>query len=205
MEDDWPDKATFPRADTAGGLGSCRGAALEVSDPKGLVPPAELDRLTTWAAGAAAFLRTDGEVRVRLVDDVEMAAAHERYSGIAGTTDVLTFDLRDPEEAAAEPTRLDVDILACVDEARRQAAGRAHAVERELLLYILHGVLHCLGEDDHDDAAYARMHAREDEVLEAIGAGRVFAAPLRTAAAGGGGGGGGAEPQATGSTGEGAP
>ena len=54
---------------------------------------------------------------------------------------------------------------------------RSHPVERELLLYIIHGILHCLGEDDHDDDAYARMHAREDDLLEAIGVGRTFAAP----------------------------
>jgi probable rRNA maturation factor len=63
-----------------------------------------------------------------------------------------------------------------VDEARRQAAGRALPVERELLLYCVHGVLHCLGYDDHDDAEYVRMHAEEDRILEAIGVGRTFAA-----------------------------
>jgi probable rRNA maturation factor len=120
------------------------------------------------------------------VDDAEMAVAHERYSGIPGTTDVLTFDLREPGESAAEPAQMDVDLYVCVDEARRQAAGRGHAVERELLLYIVHGVLHCLGEDDHDDATYARMHAREDEVLQAIGVGRVFDVPARSAGSDGG-------------------
>jgi probable rRNA maturation factor len=100
-----------------------------------------------------------------------MAVAHERYSGIPGTTDVLTFDLRDE---AAGP--LDTDILICLDEAIRCGAERGHAANRELLLYVVHGILHCLGHDDHDDAGYARMHAREDEVLEAIGVGRTFAA-----------------------------
>jgi probable rRNA maturation factor len=135
--------------------------------------------VATWVQAAAATLGLTGEIRVRLVDDAQMSAAHERYSRVAGTTDVLTFDLRDPESAAGNPAAMDVDIYACVDEAGRQAAHRGHGVERELLLYILHGILHCLGEDDHDDAAYARMHAREDEVLEAIGVGRVFGAAAK--------------------------
>jgi probable rRNA maturation factor len=113
-----------------------------------------------------------GEVRVRLVDDRRMTEAHKRHMGMDSTTDVLTFDMA--EGGAARGEALDVDILVCVDEAQRQSAARGFAVERELLLYIVHGVLHCVGEDDHDEASYARMHAREDEVLRAIGVGATF-------------------------------
>jgi probable rRNA maturation factor len=103
-----------------------------------------------------------------------MAAAHLKYSGIAGTTDVLTFDLRD-DSAAGDP--LDVDLWICIDEARRNAADRGLPVERELLLYILHGMLHCLGHDDHDEAAHLAMHTEEDRVLMAIGVGATFGVP----------------------------
>lgn len=125
--------------------------------------------LTDQTRRALEVLGAAGEVRVQVVDDAAMSEAHEKYSGVAGTTDVLTFDL------AIDPAVLDTDIMVCVDEARRQGAVRGHAAERELLLYIIHGVLHCLGHDDHDEAAAARMHAEEDRVLEAIGVGRTFA------------------------------
>lgn len=123
------------------------------------------------------------------MSDVEMANAHLEYMGVEGTTDVLTFDLNDPEEHPA-PDRidaemicaykdratfgLDTDIMICIDEAARQAAGRGYAVEKELLLYVVHGLLHCLGWDDHDEAEAARMHRLEDAVLGAIGVGVVF-------------------------------
>lgn len=106
-------------------------------------------------------------VELTVVDDETMAALHQQHSGIPGTTDVLTFDLR---EAQAGP--LDVEIVVCLDEARRMAEGGP--VERETLLYLLHGVLHCLGYDDHDPNEFARMHTREDEILGAIGVGAVF-------------------------------
>ncbi len=111
-----------------------------------------------------------GEVRARVIDDTEMADAHQRWSGVAGTTDVLTFDLREDGRGP-----LDVDLLICADEARRQAEARGIAVERELLLYIVHGVLHCLGFDDHDEAESARMHAEEDRLLAAAGVGATYA------------------------------
>jgi len=139
-----------------------------------VVDPARTVRDPAWIArrvGAAVeALGARGEVRVRVVGDAEMARLHEARTGVPGTTDVLTFDLRD--EPAGD---LDTDVVVCVDEARRQAASRGHALEHELLLYIVHGVLHCLGYDDHDPAGAAAMHAREDEVLRAIGVGAVYA------------------------------
>lgn len=68
-----------------------------------------------------------------------------------------------------------VDIVVCLDEAKRQASAAGHRVEQELLLYALHGVLHCVGYDDHDERAYELMHEVEDRVLEAIGVGATFA------------------------------
>lgn len=122
-----------------------------------------------------------GSVRVRVVDDAEMKLAHARYCGLDSTTDVLTFDLA---QGADDPARkvLDTDLIVCVDEARRQASGRDHDHVHELLLYIVHGVLHCLGYDDRDRAAYERMHACEDALLRRAGVGALFGADLETEA-----------------------
>lgn len=113
-----------------------------------------------------------GMVRVRLVGDDEMSRAHERFCGVRGTTDVITFDLADGD--SAHGAALDVDLIVCVDEARRQAERRNHSIETELALYTLHGVLHALGYDDRDKVSYQRMHAREDEVFRALGLGVAF-------------------------------
>lgn len=117
-----------------------------------------------------------GEVRIRLVRDAEMSLLHERHAGVAGTTDVLTFDLRDSSTIPDSP--LDADLVLCVDEAARQARARSIQLTHELALYAVHGVLHMLGHDDHDDDAFAAMHEVEDRVLAAAGIGPVFSAPL---------------------------
>lgn len=132
------------------------------------------------ARAAMVVLEVAGEVRVRVVDDAEMARAHEQYTGATDTTDVLTFDLADG--ASARTRILDTDLLVCIDEAARQARARRIEPRRELLLYIVHGVLHCLGHDDHDDAGFARMHELEDRVLDEIGVGATFAAPYEPVA-----------------------
>jgi len=159
-----PATTESPPPERAGGP-----AVVDIVDPGGLLEGSVVAWLSVRVAEAARVLRVGGSIGVRIVDDRAMAEAHERYKGVAGTTDVLTFDLSGGSGA------LEADLLVCADEARRQAGLRGHAVEREVLLYILHGVLHCLGMDDHDEASAARMHAEEDRVLSAIGVGATFA------------------------------
>lgn len=108
-------------------------------------------------------------VTVEVIDDHRMTALHERFSNVPGTTDVLTF----PGSGPGEP--VEVDIAICVDEAARQSAARGHELRRELLLYALHGILHCTGFDDRTPDDHARMHAEEDRILQAIGLGVVYA------------------------------
>ncbi len=127
------------------------------------------------AAGLAA-----GTLDLRVVDDAAMGQMHDVFHGDPSPTDVLTFDLRDvPEDT------LEGDVALCVDEAARRAAERGHAVRDEVLLYAVHGLLHLLGEDDHTPADYARMHAREDALLTAIGVGPRFAVPTTSGSDGG--------------------
>ncbi|MFG0260076.1 MAG: rRNA maturation RNase YbeY [Phycisphaerales bacterium JB041] len=148
---------------------------IEIADDDRLLGEAGREWLVSTAAAALApVAELGGEVRGRIVGDAEMAEAHEKWLDIPGTTDVLTFDMREHE---SEP--LDVDLLLCFDEASRQAAERGLRPEHELLLYTVHGVLHCLGHDDHTEADAARMHAEEDRLLAAAGVGPVYAAAER--------------------------
>jgi hypothetical protein len=50
-------------------------------------------------------------------------------------------------------------------------------VERELLLYALHGMLHLAGFDDRTARGFATMHRTEDDILTRLGVGPVFSAP----------------------------
>jgi len=147
---------------------------LDLLDPGHRLDPEAGAWLRATAARAIGALDARGSVRVRLVGDTEMSDAHERWLGEATTTDVITFDLTDG--ASASSRELDADLTVCVDEARRQAATRGHEPEREMLLYTVHGVLHCLGHDDHTPEGAETMHRIEDELLRRIGVGTTFAA-----------------------------
>lgn len=106
-------------------------------------------------------------ISIRVIGDREMDAAHRRWSDVPGTTDVLTFESREDEA-------LEIDLLLCRDEAARRAEEFGHDIDRELLLYAVHGILHCLGHDDHQDEARTMMHREEDRLLAAVGVGAVY-------------------------------
>lgn len=122
------------------------------------------------------------QISVALVDDAEMAELNRRHLNHQGPTDVLAFDLRDDGVARlahqndSHCGRLEGEIVISVDTAAREARRRGHGIDAEAALYVVHGVLHLLGYDDHVEQDAARMHAVEDEILSSLGMGPVFQA-----------------------------
>ena len=117
------------------------------------------------------------ELSLALVGDARMSALHEQFMGIGGPTDVLTF----PLDLDARGRPASGEVVVCVPEARRRAKEHGVPLERELLLYALHGLLHLCGYDDRTDASFRAMHRTEDQILAQLGVGPVFAPDPTTA------------------------
>ena len=130
-----------------------------------------LRRVALHAATAEGW--RGGTLSVAVVGRRAMARLHADFCGVPGPTDVLTFDLGGDRRRR----RLEGEIVVCTDVARAAAGTQAGMAgwRRELALYVVHGVLHLSGYDDHAPADFRRMHAREDELLGALGLGAVFA------------------------------
>jgi len=107
------------------------------------------------------------ELSVAVVGADEMASLNEKYRGVAGPTDVLSFGCDDPCPAGSdEPITLG-DVIIAPEVAEKQAAELGTTVEAELNLLLVHGILHLLGyEHGADDEAEA-MQARERAILQA--------------------------------------
>jgi probable rRNA maturation factor len=137
-----------------------------------------LRRVAEHAVRLAGF--STGSLSIAIVGAATMARLHRRHMGIAGPTDVLTFDLDSDPRAK----RIDGEVVVCAAVARatatqlrRSRRPASAAVLAELALYVVHGVLHLAGYDDHSAAAARRMHAREDALLTELGLGPVYNAP----------------------------
>ncbi|MGD2109033.1 MAG: rRNA maturation RNase YbeY [Phycisphaerae bacterium] len=123
---------------------------------------------------------------VALVGDAHIAELNLRHLKREGPTDVLAFDLRGEtgsdgdhdrgpgESSASTVTAIDGEVVVSVETAKREAEKRELAVEAELALYVVHGVLHLLGYDDGTERGAQRMHTVEDALLEEIGIGNVY-------------------------------
>ena len=61
------------------------------------------------------------------------------------------------------------EILVSVETARRQAVEFASSFERELTLYIVHGLLHLHGYEDGSTPGREEMARRQEALLEALG------------------------------------
>ena len=94
------------------------------------------------------------EVEISVVSDDAIAEVHGEFMDDPTPTDVITFQHG--------------EILVSLDTATREAAARNLPVERELLLYVIHGLLHLYGFDDHDPEARQRMHHRQEAVLDQV-------------------------------------
>ena len=143
----------------------------------------DLDR---WAGLARAVLedrRVRGEVEVSLlfVDEPSIAALNEQFLGRKGPTDVLAFPIEDeplpggrsPDsggsgpgtDAEVEPLTLLGDVVICPAVAARNAADHGVAVDDELALLVVHGLLHLLGMDHETDRDAEAMERLERELL----------------------------------------
>ncbi|MCH8854474.1 MAG: rRNA maturation RNase YbeY [Planctomycetes bacterium] len=120
------------------------------------------------------FEVTGAEISIAVVSDDEIAALHQEYLNISGPTDVLTFDLSTAPSDPQAPRRIDGEVVLSAETAMHCASRNKHLPAAELALYAVHGVLHLLGMNDKNEREAAEMHRTEDEILMAIGVGRVF-------------------------------
>ena len=80
----------------------------------------------------------------------------------------IDVDEGDSVRAGQVVARLD-DRMAKARVAAAQAAERGHDVQAELALYLIHGLLHLCGYDDHEAADRRAMRERERHYLKLLG------------------------------------
>jgi probable rRNA maturation factor len=101
------------------------------------------------------------QINLILIRDAKMSRLHRQFMGLAGTTDVMSFDLSD------SPRRVEGEVYICLDQARRQARFYRVPIYKEVARLAAHGVLHLAGFDDATAKGRATMRKLEDKCLQA--------------------------------------
>lgn len=122
------------------------------------------------AAGELTGLdRDNGFVNVILANTPTIIRLNSDFVKHQGMTDVITFDLRDDDSVRTDIVCVcAAEIYVCPEVALNCAKSYDSTPSRELVLYIVHGMLHLTGEDDLDETALLSMRAAEARVMSAL-------------------------------------
>ncbi len=90
-------------------------------------------------------------LEVALVDDATSSRVHRDFMDIEGPTDVITFHHG--------------EIVIGAEVAGRQAADYGEPLAREILRYLIHGLLHLAGHDDVDPAERKIMETAQESIV----------------------------------------
>lgn len=101
--------------------------------------------------GPENVLRSLEEIEVSLISDDEIARVHEEFLQDPTPTDVITFHHG--------------EILISTETAVRQAVEHGQTFDHELALYIVHGLLHLAGWDDHEPSEARAMAETQQRIL----------------------------------------
>jgi probable rRNA maturation factor len=148
----------------------------------------EWDSSTDWAALAQAAAQAaiaesrfpalvdiarPVEVSLRLTGDEEVQALNAEWRGKDKPTNVLSFPLAEDHELAAAaqpgPELMLGDIVLAHGVCGREADEKGLPLADHAAHLMVHGTLHLLGYDHHDETDAEDMEARETRALARLG------------------------------------
>ena len=104
--------------------------------------------------GCASVLAELETVEVSFISDEEIARVHGEFLDDPTPTDVITFEHG--------------ELLISADTAARCAGEYGHTTQQEALLYLIHGLLHLHGYDDHEPTDRTAMHDAQQRILDTV-------------------------------------
>ena len=135
-------------------------------------------RAATSAIAESAFPQLGSgprpvELGIRLTGDEEVRALNAEWRGKDKPTNVLSFPMAEADEldddADDGPELMLGDIVLARGVCAAEAADKEISIEAHASHLLVHGTLHLLGYDHHDDDAAADMEAREVRALARLG------------------------------------
>ncbi len=114
----------------------------------------------------ACEVERGAEVTLALTDEAHIRRLNRDFRGVDAATDVLSFEATEPLPEGGVYLG---DVAIALPVAQAQAQEQGNAVEAELALLTIHGVLHLLGYDHGDDETKGAMWAMQTALLGKLG------------------------------------
>jgi len=102
------------------------------------------------------------ELSILLTDDKKIRKLNKKYRGQDRATDVLSFPQNEEEENKPN-YHLMGDVVISTATAERQASQHGLSLEEEIVLLLIHGILHLLGfnHERSEEAYHMKKKTRE--------------------------------------------
>jgi probable rRNA maturation factor len=126
-----------------------------------LRPDPRIEQASQWVAQHFAFQKFF--VSVSIVDDATILQLNDELLGHAWPTDVISFVLDQTQSS------LEGEVIASAETAARICNQAGWTADDELLLYLIHGMLHVAGLDDLEPDQQQQMRRMEQACLLAVG------------------------------------
>jgi len=110
----------------------------------------------------------DGEINIIIVSSQKIRALNRMYLGIDKATDVIAFWHDRRNWHVGDGAGFLGDIVISSDRASRNSRELKTSFGDEILLYVVHGVLHLLGYRDDTPGRRKHMKKTENEIFEKI-------------------------------------
>ena len=137
---------------------------IEIIVDEDVACPVSMPRLQRAAAVAAAHQGfQSGEICVRVTNDLRIHEINRDHLRHDYPTDVISFTYR------ATPPTIEGELVVSVDTASRRAQELGWSVDKELILYVVHGTLHIVGMNDKTSHDRESMRAAERSVMIELG------------------------------------
>ena len=98
----------------------------------------------------------------------KIRALNRKYLNIDTSTDVIAFGEGDENIPGEKKSNFLGDIAISTDKAKQNSKVYSTSFTEEVLLYVIHGVLHLVGYDDTTKAKREIMRGKENELLQGI-------------------------------------
>ncbi|MGH8246068.1 MAG: rRNA maturation RNase YbeY [Gammaproteobacteria bacterium] len=123
-------------------------------------------QIASWVRAALRDGAKNAELTVRIVSEPEAAELNQRWRGIEGATNVLSFPATGLEGIA--PGLLG-DVVICATVVKREAEQQGKTLKAHWAHMVIHGTLHLLGHDHQDKSQAGIMEALETDILGELG------------------------------------
>ena len=103
----------------------------------------------------------NSNLTIVITDDDAVQALNQQFRGVSAPTDVLSFPFSETGYLG--------DLVIAYPYASQQATREGHPLMDNMMLLVVHGVLHLLGYDHDTNANRATMWAQQAAILDVLG------------------------------------